>query len=394
MVTVNQTAAVRSDPAIGFSMADLMETVSHHVSRELVPAAACNRINSLTSPFPPLSGAILECRLDDDSASPELSIRATVLDGGREFLACPFGPLRNLAGSDPIWQGIRRFCAEWKNPRSPISRNVENLWLEFDLGPTAELPRPCVFFDAAQDPRSEPGWITDCALPLLLGGRLGHSTISNLEVCFELLRRGARVHYLGMMAARNTESVRVNLRVETDQVGDYLHRIGLPFSDEGFDVAETAKRFSSRVTLDLDVDEAIHSTVGVELKPDSKSDWPVLLREMGKTGLCPGSLRAALLAWPGWSGRTHPSTKNVEVSFYQSGFRAGLDAVISVRRLNHVKIVCRPTVGLYAKAYLYAGFGWSRNGAGEAIENNAPARPTRAYSRSGWSRGTILRASS
>lgn len=373
MVTPIRKAADRLDqcegskarPAPGFSMADLFEIVTPHLSRELAPAEALSRIRAVSSLFPPLSGTILECQLDAGCSSLDLSLRATTSDGGREFLA-GFHPARRFPDAfvgEPGWQRISAFCVEWMNSDSPIHHRVENIWLEFDLdAQPAKAPLPCVFFDRNSDDPTDNEWIGKCALPILLGAAVSPSANRNLHRCLLLLRRFAKIHYVGAMLGRRADAIRLNLKVETERVFDCLASMGLEGSvDEIRSIVNLAERFSSMVTLNFDVGESIQSKVGIEIKPDSRSDWPLLLDKMVVEKLFAQSKRDALLAWPGCSDGLAPTNNQPGIPLIALSSPPPPAAVLAARRLNHIKIVYHPAGPLEPKAYLYAGFGLHRS---------------------------------
>src|SRR6185369_7079715 len=116
---------MRFSPETGSSsMADRVALLAPHLDGALVPPATFARMTAATRRLPPLSGAILECRLDEGAPGLDLSVRARVDDGGRALLAG-----RPLA-SGPVWRRIARFSALWRDERSPLHRAVENVWLE------------------------------------------------------------------------------------------------------------------------------------------------------------------------------------------------------------------------------------------------------------------------
>ena len=108
-------------------------------------------LDSLTSPrgraslrrlaagLPPLSGAILEYHFGTEPRRLDLALRATRYDGGRAALAGHHGDwnFNRHQLTDPAWAAVFAFGDHWAAGDPEAFSTIENVWLEFDLAPSA-----------------------------------------------------------------------------------------------------------------------------------------------------------------------------------------------------------------------------------------------------------------
>lgn len=63
--------------------------------------------------------------------------------------------LRAIFEKDTDWKNIYRFCSEWEDRDSILSKHIPDIWFEFDDHELKRLfPRPCLFFSPRHSNRS------------------------------------------------------------------------------------------------------------------------------------------------------------------------------------------------------------------------------------------------
>ena len=199
------------------------------------------------------------------------------------------------------------FCAAWSNPASKLSAGITHIWLEFDLdsNDAAQAPSPSIFagFDTTLSPVPE-------ALPDSPGraagaGRFGAAPLwASVERCIRVCPEPAVISHLGVMLARPSAGVRLNIaRLARAQLPAYLQQAGWrgPL-DEVEPLADWVFQHAGWVTLCLDVGEGVYPKFGLECSFDPKQAdqagrWAGLLDACAARGVCTDSQRAA--CWPG-----------------------------------------------------------------------------------------------
>jgi hypothetical protein len=318
-------------------MADRVALLAPHLDGALASPATLARMAAATRRLPPLSGAILECRLEG-APGLDLSVRARVDDGGRALLAGRALP------SGPVWRRIARFAALWRDERSPLNRAVENVWLELDdPGAGGAPPAPCFFFDVRGAAPAEVGGVAAAGLSILAGEVFSQAARNRLEELLQRLPPGAAAYYFGALLPRTPRALRFCPRVPLAALAGYLVAIG-GGEERCREIASTVREIAGpgveEVVLSLDVEPTVSGlpvSLGVEVKPACEAGWTGLLARLVAGGLGSPSRREALALWTEISAAVAPGGPSI------------------VRRFNHVKLVFGPRPA--AKVYLYAGFG-------------------------------------
>jgi hypothetical protein len=343
-------------------MALLLGAVRPHLAPALVDDGAFTRITRASRFFPPLSGAILECRLAEGDGDADLSLRLLAADGGRERFGRtaddPPVPAAWLRATE--WRRVDALCRAWADARSPLHEHVETLWLEFD-GPTLAraVPRPCVFFSTpALDAGPLHALIGD-ALEVLLGAPPSSATRASLRRCLDALPDGAGLAFVGVMLARATGSVRVCLRMRAGEVMQYLVAVGWnhPTAQVAWVLEQAAPLPAAEVVLTLDVGETILPTVGIEVRADPSGEWGPILGRLVTLGLCAPHKARAALRWPGCDAVLRGLTP-ADITLRPPSTARAAAGALQARTLNHLKLVTHPGRPPVAKAYFYAGFVW------------------------------------
>lgn len=341
-------------------MINLLDVVTPYLQSNLVSPKEIQKIKMLTQVLPPLSGAIIECRLGQGKGEVDFSLRATASDGGREaFAGChPFFKLPSHWLTDSVWKNIRKFCMQWLNVQSPIHHHVENIWFEFDSETqNKKIPIPCVFFDVKRESKSSSKWITNIALQTLIGNPLKEKIKNNLFHYLNLLPSGSQIHYVGAMLSRKQQHLRLTLLIDGKNILSYLIAIGhRNMADKLHSELNWLLSYSETLSVSIDIHNMTLPKIGFEVKPQKKSLMILFLDDLTRKGMCTKQKKDALLNWPGQSPELNNIKEKVSLhapSHYEPGI-----SIVHTRRINHIKVVLQQDIKYEAKAYLYIGYGW------------------------------------
>ncbi len=113
--------------------------------------------------------------------------------------------LRAIFEKDTDWKNIYRFCSEWEDQDSILSKHITNLWFEFDdLELKSLFPRPCLFFSPRHSNRSTIPDTTqnifrlyDTALSTLYGNTLSDAIKRNIQRCIDALPGNGAIFQIG-----------------------------------------------------------------------------------------------------------------------------------------------------------------------------------------------------
>lgn len=322
-----------------------------------------------------LPGAIttffgFECRLGDDAPWADILLRVVADEAGVATLAGD-GDATSLSATiqdNAIWRRLGDFCRRWAEPTSPLHEKVTNIWLEFDVGQhPPEVPLPSCFFGPQPIRAGDSGqWVTEMALPLLLGDSLPAPLEHQLLECIAGLPGETYVFQIGAMLARKTEALRLCVQdLAPEQMPAYLADLGWPGPTGELEaLISNLDHLVDQIALDLDAGQSILPKIGLECyfegrkQPKYEPRWYEFLDYLGQLGVCCPAKRDGLLAYPGlvresahqslWPSHLR-ATPNYIGGYLESIFFTGL---------HHVKIVYQPDCPLEAKAYLYVAQAW------------------------------------
>jgi hypothetical protein len=331
-------------------------------SAELVPPEALEAISAIAAALPSAVDAFgFECRLAEGEARVDFGARITARSGGHGVLAgllAGDGP-GGLAEA-PFWRRLAEFCADWADPESFLHWRIASLFLEFDVtSRSGEIPSPGVFLHlepaicgaAKPDTAAPEGleWLTDRALPLLIGAPLSPGARDGLVQAVEALPSGGRIVHMASMRSRGSDAIRVYASLPIGSVGTYLSSLSWP-GDAG-EIAGVCERYGaqpdgairSATAIQFEMGPALAPRIGVEFssfhlsEQERREDWAWLLELLVRDGLCSKRKRDDLLSWP--------RTSQQKLTF------ASWPCTL-VNELSHVKIAVQPGKPLEAKAYL------------------------------------------
>jgi hypothetical protein len=331
-----------------------------------------------------------EIELGAEAGGADFALAVTGLHGGREMLAGTSEYELPLAASEhPAWVAVRRLSRAWVDPLSGLEPELHNLALEFDLAEGLEgAPSPNVFLGAlsgiaARSPIESPederswAWLTDAALPVLLGRRLSVSQRKTLGRCIRALPPGSRAFQVGVMLARPVDALRVCiLGMRDEMIAGYLRSIGWPGDVEDLEdqVGPLARRAES-VIVDLDMADCLLPSLGLECfvgeqgserggangGPEIRERWTRFLQPLTERGLCTPARELALLEWPLTVRESRARNWPVHLSEASQFLGPDLESSL-VRAINHVKLSWRPDRPLQAKGYLRVQHRWQPAG--------------------------------
>ena len=352
------------------SMEVNLRLVDAYLDARLASEDARRDMRRIASLLPPLLGFQFECRIGSPLPRVDLLPRILLTDGSCDALF-GFGEapstLPEAARDHPSWQALAGFCREWRAPGGALSTGVMDVFLEFDLDHSPpEVPNPCVFMDFARQVRQTQS-LSERGLDLLLGERLPASTRRRLAACYEALPEKAQAYAVGVMFPRGTSELRVCLQgASLPQWLAYLERIGWPGNPAEVEAAlGQLPGMADRISLDIDVGEAVGPKVGFEFSitepiGPGRPRWERLLAHLVEQGLGLPEKQEAALAWVGYT------LQKDQPDAWPEGLRRaarelnGRGLSLFLRRLSHLKIVHQPGRPLEAKVYLENLHRWLR----------------------------------
>jgi hypothetical protein len=360
------------------TLADYIEAAAApYVSPDLVSRDALAEIGRVANLLP---GAVtdffgFECPLGILAPTADFLVCSRASQGGREVLT-DRRPGRSLPANfnqHPVWQQVFAFSREWNDPTSALFEAVHNIWMEFDMdGKPTSIPVPSLFLGSnLLEPRATArrlkrmpehcAWLTDQALPLLLGRPLDRSICRQVARCVNVLPAGARIFQVGLMLSRATAVTRLCVRgLASAQIPEYLKAIGWEGArGEVEAIADKLAPLVERIDLDIDVGDRVMPKIGLECYP--AQDLTKLLAFMNylmSGGLCVEPKADGLMRWAGLAHeRVTPQIWPREL-LALSSFLGGRVESAFFRWLHHVKVVHVPGHPPAAKAYLAVHHQW------------------------------------
>ena len=316
---------------------DWLTVLGPHLVEPLFQPPAVARLHRLAANLPGDCSGVLELRLAPGPSVVDLSVPL--------FSPSQAPPLAEQTSSPHL----RSFLRGWSDPAGPF-HPLSSVWLEFDLDREPQgLPVPIVC--AKLQPGCRESWILDCLIPALHERPLSPAQRRWVALCLQEIPASATLLYVFSLLSRGSEAVRLEIfGLDPAGIRGYLERVDpglLPW------VREAASLFTGveRIHLSLDIGAEILPRIGIEGSfahlPRREPRWKELFDRLVDGGLCAPEKRDAALAWPGydsfWTAPDRWPAKPRPAAGY------------CVRRLSHVKVVCRPDRAPEAKVYLMFG---------------------------------------
>jgi hypothetical protein len=284
--------------------------------------------------------------------------------------------LKEKYADDYIWNLVYLFCDHWTNSTTTLHKNVDNVWLEFDLDRGHSNSNKPSFFFAPKDINGnniecnsvdlENHWTINDALPILLKKSISKSFRKQLITCFKSLPREGSVFQIGVMLPRKAESDIVRLCVENipkSKILKYLTDIG--WQDNNYNLSNLLSELFplvDEINLNFAIKDFLYPKLGFECyfakQPRNSSKWKLFIKYLIKKGLCTEEKAKALLNWSGYTEAQQnfelwPTSLAKASALVAPNFKSTI-----ARKFHHIKIVYQPDRPLQAKAYLWFGHRW------------------------------------
>ena len=360
------------------TVADYIEAAAApYVSPDLISrdalAGICHVANTLPGAVTDFFG--FECPLGVLAPTADFLVCSRASQGGREVLTdqSPGRSLQAKFNQHPVWQQVFAFSREWNDPTSPLFEAVHNIWMEFDMdGKPASIPVPSLFLGSNLLARRASSrrlkrmpehcaWLTDQALPLLLGRPLDRSIGCQVACCVNLLPAGARIFQVGLMLSRTTAVTRLCIRgLASAQIPAYLAAIGWEGArGEVEAIVDKLAPLVERIDLDIDVSDRVMTKIGLECYPaQDLTKLRAFMNHLISSGLCVEPKADGLMRWAGLAHeRVTPHLWPRDL-LGLSSFLGGRVESAFFRWLHHVKVVHMPGHSPAAKAYLAVHHQW------------------------------------
>jgi hypothetical protein len=299
----------------------------------------------------------MECRLDPADRQVDFgfivsrSARNTYLQVDPTLAQPPF------SWNHPVWARLREFFLTWGQPGSYLDRHILSAVFEFDLpGPAGSTPLPGFFFGTSSLTSDTVktgglGWVTDQAIPLLLGEPLPPGVQGALERCTAYLPPGAHLYQVGVFFSRPGAPLRICIDgISSSGIHQYLQSVGYtaPLGELETVLAELTGL--CEIGIDLDIAEQVQPKICLECSQPKTSffeephRYADLLDHLVEKGWCSPEKQLAVLAYPGIIEMTERSTSAPPKDQFTS-----IDKEIML-----IKLVYQPGKPMRAKAYLQA----------------------------------------
>lgn len=364
---------LRVEPPVGPGdiLSDCLEIVRPHFHPALfTPGTICRLQDAVQrlAPIPPYRIGF-ECRLSAGDAQVDLQQgfvgSATTQDLLTKYMAALVS--NSTASLHPAWRRIQSFCSAWCDSSSPLHEGVVDFWLEFDLHDGGgAAPVPSVFFGLNQ--KASPAMQSFCpataALEILTGAPLLPGSVTNLRRCFEVCPDGVIVSHLGVMLARETDMVRVNIKhIPADGILSFLRSLEWKANDVELEaLLVSLASFTDGITVCLDIGREVAPRVGLECFLNSdfgrEARWAGFLQNLVAHGLCSSEKAEALMTWPGYTAPDSISAPWPAALVAQSLQEKPEHFSVISRDLSHVKVTLQPSRHPTAKAYFGFTHSW------------------------------------
>jgi squalene cyclase len=350
------------------SLAEALAIVIPSLPREFFDEARLRALQGWARNAPPVAWAGFECPLGKGERW--VDFHQGFHRGDQPYLeAWLENQARTTRGDDGWIKSLLTFCREWGRRDSIFFKSVPHLIFEYDVRDHPEqISSPSLFIalECAETDQSSEGHSACAAikvaaardaLALFVDPVLVTSLTRAVERCLRRAPTNASVSHLGLMLARNTPTVRINVRnLYSDQFAPYLKALGWKVPTAEFEqVLADAFAFAERINLALDVGDEIGAAIGLEcsMHLHNPTRWRKLLARLAEDCECTEEQYLGLQTW--W-GRESPAL--VKAPWPSNLLIAGLLETERLgaidRYLSHVKVTWQP--GSAPRFKCYFGF--------------------------------------
>ena len=342
-----------------FTLADLLPDILPH----LPEGPSLTPLPTLLRHFAPCSGGGFEYRLQETAqgiAPIDFSLKVSRQDAQRHCLGekgdVSPGIGRAFTATSEFWQRLHHVFRQWAATESPWFPAVLALWLEFDAQQyEVETPLPLVFLELAPMPE---------ALPIAINMLQQLVAHGQAEPDFSYLARfqaNTTPVYLALLRPPRPNLLRAAFPVSKSTRRLFLQHQGwVDLPDDLAAVLAFLDDLPYQTLIDLDIDEAAPSSIGLEILFDRTNLARPIFDFLVERGWCLPQRRLAVLNWAGYPPQLMAIQQDQDVLLYPPDVSRAVDLAITCRTTSHVKLVFDHHGFVTAKAYLYAGYCWNR----------------------------------
>jgi hypothetical protein len=344
-----------------WSLAGTVERLSRRLPPALVPEPARARARRIAGRLP---AALTDCVyferwLGGGAARVDLIVRIDA-DRAGSLVSGP-AALDEALLAHPAWRAVADFIRAWTAPESPLSAQVEAIWLEFDLpagDPDAETPIPRVFVDFARDtyahaaPEARAHVVQEALRPLV-GEDFARGARARVRSSLERLDPGVVIPYVGLAPGGSETTLRLCVKgLRRHGVARALDALVWPGDTRELEALVLGPLGQGRddgdrgvSVLHVDLVPDVAPRIGLEYafarasQLEGRLEETAFLDHLVARGWCGAEVRGLLLVWPG---------RDVEMLPHD------IWPTRVSRRLSHVKLTCAGRAAIEAKAYLCA----------------------------------------
>ncbi len=234
--------------------------------------------------------------------------------GGREDLRTVLA----TGGESPSADSVRPVLRQWLRPGSLLDRQVDAIWLEYDLA-GVQAAMPFVLFTPIRPAGAGDGLspVALCSLlasvlQLLPGRPAAADPLAAMERCAAALPAGGRViHFTVLPPWRSRQDLRLNVTVPARSVQRWLREIGWPGDGRQWEVVRDLLGSGwGHFQINVDFGSTVRSELSLEFALATAEQWSPLIRRLVDRGLCAAAKAQAALAWIGEQTTLPPAAES------------------------------------------------------------------------------------
>lgn len=365
------------------SLNDIVTAISPTIPPTLISPRALAAIGAVAKHFPTTLGNTIgfECPLSTGTAEADFFLRVSGT-WGQSLLAGKSQPppildqLRLEADSyppeferlwtHPVWQRIRYLAQSWSEPTSLLHKAIEDIWLEFDIASDVEdIPLPSSFFGIQFPGIPSLEWVSQVALPTLLGAPISAATATTLKNCFANIPTSAKPFQVGLLsgrAATETAMPAIRLYIQNLQLSQLrltLSRLAWPGDvDLLAQVLTRVCQGKGHFSLQLEIRDRLSPVIALECYFRDRTEWQKVLNRLMTTHFCSPEFAQALMDYPGFIRAKDSFVPFPDLFRHWSNQLFPYRECLLVKRLAYLKFTYQPGHPLLAKAYLGVSPTW------------------------------------
>lgn len=339
-----------------YSIGSYIQDISAYFPQALITQTDTEMLCQATAFLPArlTNTLIFEVRLGGESSPVDLEFSVT--PQSRAMLATL--ATRASIPNHPIWEQLVQFAQAWSEPESSLYEAIHAIWLEFDM--PQSHPIPVLFVDTAKRVASAADYalVREVIMPTLTGHPVAESVARLQEQCIRALPERRTIYSFGSFLARGVSAQRLVVDGLGQHLPSYLEQIGWQGNmDSVQQVLAWVEACNAHIVVGIDVDESIHSKIGIEVLLKTPEQQHFLLNTLVEAGLCLPEKRDAVNTFSRMSIAT--SDPNHPRHYVEAG-KVLNRAYVSVIQydLSHIKLVILPTGLLEAKGYVRVSQRW------------------------------------